>query len=382
MKCPACQSSILHAATECPVCKLSFHEQITRKLSFYFALQKELDRVTTSSNELSLHIKNLSTTISAYEHEIENELEKILTPRKQRMEEEPKKVSHDIPPAQPPVNVQRSAYFDTTEAPSVTTKQVAKPSRAEQFQKELFGQEFNIGQKWLLILGIITMVFGVAFFLKYSFDQGWVGPAGRVSLAYLWGIIFLIAGHTIKKRRFPAFGLMIFGGGIAVLYFATYAAFQIYHLFPQTLSFSVMVLVTVLACTTAVAYETQGLAILGLMGGFLTPILLSTGQDNYLVLFTYMTILNLGILSVAFLKKWTPLQQLGFILTYLLYAAWYADKYNLDKFWPAIIFLNLFYLIYSIIPFAYHFLKKNIMTLRVFISSYPIQSLPLPSTSS
>ena len=319
-----------------------------------------------SSDALHVQIRNLDITINAYEREIESDMVKTAEAyEKWKKEMAPKPAAHEAPqPSQP-------SQASQTPPPTATKPAAPVMAAAEKIKDEIFGQEFRIGQKWLLIIGIVTMVFGVAFFLKYSFDQGWVGPAGRVSLAYLWGIGFLIAGHIIKNKRFPAFGLMISGGGIAVLYFATYAGFQIYHLFPQGLSFFIMVLITVLACAMAVGYETQGLAILGLMGGFLTPVLLSTRQDNYLVLFTYMTILNVGILTIAFKKRWTLLQQLGFVLTYLLYVSWYFDKYASHKFWPAILFLNIFYLIYSLIPFTYYFFKKEENDLKGFYILIP-----------
>jgi uncharacterized membrane protein len=223
-----------------------------------------------------------------------------------------------------------------------------------------------LGQKWLLSAGLLTMVFGVGYFLKYSFDQGWVGPAGRVAAAYVWGIAFLIAGNQFKKKNFETFGLSLVGGGIAVLYFATFAAFQIYHLFDQTPSFLIMVLVTVLASLLAILYDAKGLAVMGLVGGFLTPVLLTTGQDNQIALMTYMTILNFGLLGIAFYKRWDILNSLGFSFTYLLYTAWYASHYAEHKFWPAIIFLNIFFLIYSVAPFAYQFFRKSSEQVRGF----------------
>ncbi len=93
--------------------------------------------------------------------------------------------------------------------------------------------EVTFGQKWLLIAGVIITVLGVGWFLKYSFDQNWIGPAGRVALAYLGGIAFLAGGELFRRRDFGIFGLYLIGGGIAILYFATFAAFQIYHLLPN-----------------------------------------------------------------------------------------------------------------------------------------------------
>ena len=127
-----------------------------------------------------------------------------------------------------------------------------------------------------------------------------------------------------------------------------------------------MVLITILTCATAMAYETQALAILGLIGGLLTPILMSTGQDNYVVLFSYMAILNVGILTISFRKRWAILQGLGFVVTYLIYTLWYVDRYGPQKFWPAILFLNGFYIIYSLTPFAYYFLRNEAQKLSAF----------------
>lgn len=233
------------------------------------------------------------------------------------------------------------------------------------------GFEVNLGQKGLLIVGLVAMVFGIGYFLKYSFEQGWVGPAGRVAMAYLWGIVMLGAGNIFRKRDLEMFGLYVIGGGIATLYAATFAGFQLYHLFGQLSSFGIMVMITVLAGTLAVVYETKWLAVLGLIGGFLTPVLLSTGQDNQIGLMSYMTILNLGLLGIAFYKKWDLLNILGFVFTYLLFSSWYLEHYSVLKFWPAIIFLNVFYLIYSVLPFAYQFMSSAQRQLKGFLIIAP-----------
>ncbi|HOW54206.1 MAG TPA: DUF2339 domain-containing protein [Syntrophorhabdaceae bacterium] len=369
MKCPACNTLIAEAAARCPACGSSFGEDLQKRLAYYFSLRHEWEQLMMTSSTLNRQLKDLAGTILSLEQSIEADLAGSGQPearqgeaQRSAVEAEPVRVSaapRKIPGA-PGVFAQK--------APAGKTEDLT-----DRLKKQLFDPEFKIGQKALLFVGIVTMVFGVAFFLKYSFEQGWVGPAGRVALAYLWGMAFLLAGHVIKQRKFPAFGLSLFGGGIAVLYFATYAAFQIYQLLPQNLSFFVMVLITVLACATAIVYETQALAILGLIGGFMTPVLLSTGQDNYMVLFSYMTLLNLGILAISLKKRWVLLQYIGFAVTWILYSAWYADHYGHGghKFWAALAFLNVFYLLYSIIPFAYHFMNREKHDLKGFYILIP-----------
>lgn len=216
--------------------------------------------------------------------------------------------------------------------------------------------ELGLGQKGLLIAGIVVLVLGIAYFLKYSFDQGWVTPAGRVAMAFLSGAGLLAGGEFARRQGYRLFGLYLMGGGIATLYFASFASFQVYHLLPQGAAFGVMVVVTALACTLAVIYNTIWLALLGLVGGFATPLLLATGVDAQVPLMGYLTILNLGILALAYYKRWDPLNALGLLFTWGLFGGWFVRFYQHtpEKFWPTLIFLNVFFLIYALVPFVYY----------------------------
>jgi uncharacterized membrane protein len=359
MFCPGCKKALTEAVSRCGTCGFEFANELQEKLHFYFILKNESNNLISIGKQLDREVQSLSGRLIEYRDEIRAEIERLTQEREkervridatlsvEQTEQRPESLSQGPPIMQGiPGSLKGSGKTIDTVPP-------------QKSYRDVVDSEFRFGQKWLLIIGIVTVIFGVAFFLKYSFDRGWIGPAGRVSLAYLCGLVFLTAGHFIRKKQLAWFGLSIYGGGIAILYFATYAAFQIYHLLPQSFSFSIMVLITILACATAMAYETEALAILGLMGGFLTPILMSTGQDNYVVLFTYMAILNVGILVISFRKHWAILQGLGFVVTYFIYTLWYVERYNPEKFWAAILFLNGFYIIYSLAPFAYYFLRKE-----------------------
>jgi len=374
VRCPKCSHLLSRAAGRCPNCGAFFGAGIEERLADYFALRAEWDELMATSAALNSQLRKIAETIMSLERSIEADLDRAAGPRPETAGQPDAVVNTVMEPASLQ-DIPEKAPIQGAQRP----QRERGPDLADRIKKQLFDPEFRVGQKALLFIGIVTMVFGVAFFLKYSFEQGWIGPAGRVALAYLWGIAFLCTGHAIKQRKFPAFGLSLFGGGIAVLYFATYAAFQIYHLLPQTASFLIMVLITVLACLTAVAYEAQALAILGLIGGFGTPVLLSTGQDNYMVLFSYMTLLNFGILGISFKKRWVVLQYTGFAVTWILFSGWYSQHYNAlpgfpnepSRFWAALAFLNLSYLIYSIVPFAYHFLSRQRHDLKGFYILIP-----------
>src|SRR5207302_7359592 len=127
----------------------------------------------------------------------------------------------------------------------------------------------------------------------------------RIILGYLAAVAFVGAGEVFRRRSGTAvFGLYLTGGGLATLYLTTYAAFQLYDLLSQAVAFGLLVLVTILACLLALVYDTQWLAVLGLIGGFLTPVILSTGQGAQVVLMSYMVLLNAGILAIAAYKRW------------------------------------------------------------------------------
>ncbi len=356
MNCPTCTTQVTKPGRFCVKCGNDFGEEFSDRIAHYFGLKEEFKHVAELQNNLASGLNDLLRRIESYEEMLTRDLERSRA-----------ETSGQAQPSLPPIMAEPVIAAQ----PESANREPAAVSQPEMIlasvpKRDSSAFEVHVGQKWLLIVGILTMVFGVGYFLKYSFEQGWVGPEGRVAMAYLWGIVFLVAGDRFRKS-FERFGLSLIGGGIAVLYFSAFAAFQIYHLFGQTASFSIMVMITVLACVLAIRYDTKWLAVLGLIGGFLTPVLLTTGQDNQIALMTYMTILNFGLLGIAFYKKWDLLNILGFIFTYLLYTAWYQNHYAATKFWPAIFFLNVYFLTYSFVPFTYQVREGGHFDRREFV---------------
>ncbi|MBN1532352.1 MAG: DUF2339 domain-containing protein [Spirochaetes bacterium] len=346
VQCPSCGETLAGPSPLCPACGYRFDEELQRQISLLFFYLKERESLGRMRDEAEERLRDLSPRIEAHRSALGESLETRSAEAAARREEARKdRAAAETPQPQPAV-----------------------PERPGKSRSEL---ELRMGQRWLLIAGIVTTVFGVGYFLKYSFERGWIGPAGRVAAAYLFGLAFLAAGDRFRKRDLRLFGLSLIGGGIAVLYFATFAAFQIYDLFGAAASFGLMVLITALACALAIVYDTKWLAVLGLIGGFLTPVLLSTGVDNQPVLMGYMALLNAGILAVAFRREWPLLTVLGFIATFSLYSGWYAKFYAAEKFWLSILSLTLFYLIYAVAPLAYHVFRKSEEKIRGLIILVP-----------
>lgn len=215
--------------------------------------------------------------------------------------------------------------------------------------------------RWLGRIGIVALLFGVAFFLKYAFDAGWVSPTGRVMLGILAGLSMLGIGHRFRAK-YGSYADLWLGGGIGVLYLSLYASFAFYQLVSQGVAFFLMALVTALSLILAISGGTINIAIFGVLGGFLTPILLSTGVDNLIGLSLYMIILNLGVLGVAWFKKWPQLNYLAFFGTVFLFGGWMSKFYLPEKLSITFFFLTVFFLLFLATSILHHFSRKESST--------------------
>jgi uncharacterized membrane protein len=211
-------------------------------------------------------------------------------------------------------------------------------------------------QNALTVIGIFTLVLGIGYFVKYALDKNWIGETSRVGIGFLVGAGIILTGHFLRKN-YSVFASIITGGGIAVLYFTITIAFREYHLFSQNIAFSITCLVTLISIALSYYYKSEILIIFSLFGGFLAPLMISTGQSNYPFLFTYLTVLNIGMLAIVFLKKWKSVGWVSFIFTAIYLFYWTAEK-------PEI--LSVYFYIVSYIVFysfaLYNYLKKEILS--------------------
>lgn len=352
MQCPVCKTSLQLSAHTCSHCGAD----LTMWL-FLTEIRKEWKHTTA---DLSTQLNRLQTRLDSFEALIFSHL--LDRPQSIQSPSASPQVAAPLPASSADISLhpESSGAAIAEEAPS--SKSPPPPTGSSDFAPEPSPgrtTEVQFGQKWLLIIGIAITVFGLGFFLKYAFEQNWVGPAGRVLLSYLASATFLGVGDYFRRKGAETFGLYLLGGGIAALYLTTFAASQIYDLIGPVPAFGFMMLVTILAGTLSLLYDTKWLSVLGLIGGFLTPLLLSTGRDNQLALMSYMTLLNGGILAIAAFKQWTVLNYLGFGFTWLLFSGWYASFYEIEKFWRTTFFLNLFFLLHALVPFMYYFVRER-----------------------
>lgn len=219
--------------------------------------------------------------------------------------------------------------------------------------------ESYIGKRWLPIAGVISFLFGVSFFLKYAFENNLITETGRVILGLVGGLIFIGCGEYFV-RKYQKFGWILTGGGIGLLYLSVFAAFNYYGLISQTAAFGIMIFITLFGSLLAIRYDAQMLFIMAIVGGFLTPYLVSTGTDNQLALFGYIALLDLGILFVSAFKNWKQPNAFGLFGTAIVTIGWFsAGYYEPEKLWLTEFFFTLYFFIYLFSTVIAHFTIRS-----------------------
>ncbi|MCA1815496.1 MAG: DUF2339 domain-containing protein [Acidobacteria bacterium] len=219
--------------------------------------------------------------------------------------------------------------------------------------------ESLVGGSWFNWLGIVAVTLGVGFFLKYAFENQWIGPAGRVLLGGAAGCAILALAERLRARGYRAYAHVLTGGGILILYLSVYAARGLYNLIGVTPAFALMSAVTATAVVLAVRYDARAIAVLALIGGFMTPVLLKSDVDRQIALFTYVAFLDAGVLAIAYFKRWRVLDHLAFAATALLFAGWWLSHYEPWKLWRTLLFLTLYFLMFSALAVVHNVLRKR-----------------------
>ncbi len=222
--------------------------------------------------------------------------------------------------------------------------------------------ETKVGLTIVNRIGVVTLVLGVAFFFKWAVDNNWIGPGGRVILGVLAGFAALGAADFLWRKGQQVFAQGVTGTGVAVLYLAFYAAFGFYHLIPQGFAFLLMFSVTGMAIALSLRYDSQAITALGLFGGYLTPLALSSGEDHPWFLFGYLLLLNAATMALAARRKWRGLEVLSFSATVLIYGGWLLDAFSRhNQTGVATIALLAYYALYSQASLRFLFLPTQFL---------------------
>jgi uncharacterized membrane protein len=245
-----------------------------------------------------------------------------------------------VAPPRPQIDSRKDNRTSPLTQPVTPRPQAAAPDHLENL----------IGGHWLNRIGILAVFIGISFFLKYAFDNNWIGPSGRVAIGILLGALMLPWSHWLLGRGYPYFSEGIAALGQAILLLSLWAGCRYYTVFSREVGFAGMVLVTVTIAAVALGRDSQRIAMLSMLGGFLTPLLVSTGRDEQIALFAYIFILCAGLLIMAWRRDWRWLAPISFVLTQFYFWGWYDAFYQPGKLELTLVFATLFLVIYSTLP--------------------------------
>lgn len=220
-----------------------------------------------------------------------------------------------------------------------------------------FELESLIGRRGVGWVAVVLILFATAFFLKYAFDNRWIGELGRVSIGIMFGIAMSLAGFRYQRRGWRIFSQILTAGGIVLLYLSTYAAFGYYHLVGQTTAFSFLAILIAEAGALAIVYNAPAIAIMALIGGLLTPVLLHSDRDQYRSFFTYLVVLDAG--ALALLKHWRGLSSIAYYGTQLLFWTWYDENYHHQKRGAVLIFQTAIFLLFLLAHLARELFRRE-----------------------
>ncbi|MFA5239351.1 MAG: DUF2339 domain-containing protein [Phycisphaerae bacterium] len=293
--------------------------------------------------------------------------------RLKSMHPEPKKPQEELfnVPKKPPKPVEAirkeplpmPSYIRTVEEKKSVTKEID----VDKIAKPKLLLEQRIGTQWILVAGVITVIVGVGFFLKYTYDNNLIGPLGRVVIAAISGLIALAIGEITRRRGYEIVAKAVTSLGFAILYAAVFSAYRFYELITPMPTFVLAVFITVAAMFYAISVNEVLVAFLSLLGGFLTPVLISTGENLPMPLFSYVLILSVGAMLCAYYRKWRAINVLAFLGTFLLYTGWFEKFYRPamrtaqgvpEQLAIATIWLWVFFAVYLLLPILSELVKK------------------------
>ena len=305
---------------------------------------------------LERRLASIEKSLSARESERAHEPKPVTAPPAPTAASTPSPLPSGTPASQvpsqlpPPLPIPPLSHLREVPAPPVNVFAAPPLHSSKPKSSSNLDLETLIGGRWLNRIGIVAIISAVTFFLKYAFDNNWIGPSGRVAIGVLLGAAMLPWSQWLLNRGYSYFSEGIAGLGAAVMYLSIWAGCQYYKLFSLDMGFFAMIIVTAGMGAVALGRNSQRIALLSLFGGFLTPILVSEGKDAQIVLFTYLLILGAGLLFIELRRDWRSLTPISFLLSQFYFWGWYSEFYRPDKLERTVIFATLFFLLYAALP--------------------------------
>ncbi|CRL60021.1 DUF2339 domain-containing protein [Proteus vulgaris] len=337
--------------------------QVSRETTFDKVSPKEQPPIADTSISKALNVEDPHTNKSTFSKQEPKPYQpKISTSRfAHRYQNEPKNTPNEISPTPLPensVNVARANQSGAQTDNLGTTIAQARPAsqyrpalnpRPKRQQKSILGLIWNwvVTGNPLAKIGMLLLFFGLSYLLKYSIENELVSASTRLMMAGTGCLVLLGLGWWLRKKNLM-YALILQGGGIGGLYITIFAATKIYDFIPIGIALAIMVFICIVSVILAVLHRAISLAVLASLGGYLAPVLLSTGSGNYIALFSYYLILSIGILIISHWQVWRLLNLIGFIFTFGIGFIWAIPNYAHTDYLPCQIFLIANWLIFGV----------------------------------
>lgn len=304
----------------------------------------------------------------AFASEINDLRFRIQTLREQ-LQQEKQSISIPAPEVKPspvfqesiptPLQVQRPVPEKITPTPEKKPEIQTPPVFTKPQKNPGGGLERYIGQNLIPVIGIIITVIGVGIGAKYAIDHQLISPLTRIIIGYLIGGGLFFFAYRLKQK-YEDFSAVLLSGSMAIFYFVTLAAYSMYHLIPLEITFPLMVVFTGYTVYSSIRYDKQIIAHIGLIGAYAVPFLVNNNSGRIGIFFSYMTIINIGILTVSFFRNWRILFYSTFFLTWFIFIGWLISQYNeAIHFKLALAFLSVFFFIFYAIDIIFKRFKEN-----------------------
>jgi uncharacterized membrane protein len=218
-----------------------------------------------------------------------------------------------------------------------------------------------IGLRLIHLVGIVILVIGLSIGVKYAIDKNLISEGMRIILAYLAGVVLYSLSVWLKKK-YKSFSAILFSGAMASLYFTTYAAFVYYHFFSFALAFALMILLTFYTVYEAIKYNRQEIALLGLVGAYAIPFLISQNNDRADLFFLYISLINVAVVFLSIKKNWKAVGRVAQAITWILFIGWAAIRFNVKMQWVGFLFMSMFFVLFLLNTLSPKLFHKQVLS--------------------
>ncbi|MBN2159740.1 MAG: DUF2339 domain-containing protein [Spirochaetes bacterium] len=272
---------------------------------------------------------------------------------------------------------------ETAPAPAPRAPAPRKPSRAIQYLRTSVFPEFEglVGGNILGKLGLLTLVLATAWFIKYAFDKQWINESGRIYTGLVFGFAMISYGLFLARGRLRIISHSIIGAGCAVVYVAIFGAYYFYDLVGREETFTALFILSACIALIASRADSQILYIFSLLGAFMAPILMSSGENSYRFLLSYLALVNAGFLAISLWRHWRLSPWLVLAADVLVYSLWAADNLSMSSFSVPFLFLIFIFVLFmarqlAVVPYRY----RSLVTTDIILIPFVIASFTVLGT--